>query len=744
MRKKFVQLVAGGISLTCILSSIPNQVFATAISEQTQVVVNVEQGIIREEELEQEQGESEEKEESQEKENQEEVKDEVQEEQEEVKVENPGEDINGEQTPVEEVPIETLPAEELPQEVAPAIGGIERLEEPIVLASTLKQDFIKRLYETCLNRTPIDTEINYWVGKIENGEATGASLADFFVNSNELKQQNLSNVAYIKVLYTAFFNRVAEDNGLEYWINQIGSGMSRKDILKIFVDSQEYTDVCEAYGIQKGSLADPDDELEGYTPIQKFVHRFYTKCMGRTPDASGLNYWAQGLINKQFTGQEIAESFVNSNEFTNKNLSDSDYIDVMYSVFFDRAADQGGKNYWLGLLNPWNRNMVLQSFIQSNEFFSICESYGITAVDEHPDIVGFTRGTGTQENPYVITKPEQFELIESNIDKVNQNTYFVLGKDISLQGIVFTPIGAKTPFSGQFDGKGYTLNNLTVNGSGSYGAMFVRTSETASISNVNLVKVSIINLNNNYYTAGLVGENNGQVSNCHVQGVVKATNNYLGGLIAYNKGRIYNSSFEGTCIGDSTLGGLVGGNTGTIDDCYSKGTNTGKSTIGGLIGDNYGTVTNSYSVSESTTSNSFAGGLIGYDSKGKVYNSFSMGSVNGYHQYRGGLVGESEYGYFENCYSATKLNDVHWNYSYNGLLIGYSKNATLNTCYGNSDSRTSWGNYEGDKVDCKLFTTQQMKTSNFVQLLNSNVASSYWKNWTRNDNVNEGLPYFVD
>ena len=43
------------------------------------------------------------------------------------------------------------------------------------------------------------------------------------------------------------------------------------------------------------------------TSLKELVTRFYRGCMGREPDAGGLNYWAQQLHKKKATGADMLE-----------------------------------------------------------------------------------------------------------------------------------------------------------------------------------------------------------------------------------------------------------------------------------------------------------------------------------------------------------------------------------------------------------------------------------------------------
>ncbi len=137
---------------------------------------------------------------------------------------------------------------------------------------------------------------------------------------------------------------------------------------------------------------------------------------------------------------------------------------------------------------------------------------------------------------------------------------------------------------------------------------------------------------------GLVGYNQGSISNSYATGIVAGTNNLVGGLVGYNNngGTISNSYATGTVSGEGGVGGLVGYNStsGTISNSYATGSvSRGSYDVGGLVGANYGTISNGYTTSQATGvvpgTNDLVGGLVGYNnSGGTISNGFWDDSVN--------------------------------------------------------------------------------------------------------------------
>lgn len=112
--------------------------------------------------------------------------------------------------------------------------------------------------------------------------------------------------------------------------------------------------------------------------VSDFVSRFYQVVLGRNAETSGLNYWVNSLETGTRAGADVARGFIFSNEFMSKNLGNEAYVDVLYAAFFNRMADPGGRNHWLGrLYGGGSREEVLNGFIYSQEFADLCQQYSI-------------------------------------------------------------------------------------------------------------------------------------------------------------------------------------------------------------------------------------------------------------------------------------------------------------------------------------------------------------------------------
>ncbi len=239
------------------------------------------------------------------------------------------------------------------------------------------EDFVKRLYTNILQREADASGLKAWTDVLKSGKEQGAKVAQGFIESPEFQKRKLTDTQYLEILYQTFFDRKADKAGLDAWLDVLDSGLSRMHVFKGFAESNEFTEICEEYGIIRGNvtLTAPMDQNEGVT---KFIVRCYRLCLGRDADKDGLNSWCTQILTGKNTAKEAAHGFVFSDEFIKKNLSDKEYVKTMYRVFMDREADPAGLDAWVKVLKSGkSREHVFNGFADSGEFKEICAEYGI-------------------------------------------------------------------------------------------------------------------------------------------------------------------------------------------------------------------------------------------------------------------------------------------------------------------------------------------------------------------------------
>lgn len=245
------------------------------------------------------------------------------------------------------------------------------------LGSVGKPKFIILLYENTLGRYPSQGEIDYWERELSNGR-TGADTAYGFLFSEEFQNKNYGNSEYVEHLYLSLMGRSSDSAGMAYWVKRLEDGMSRNYVFGQFINSREFGNLCSTYGIERGAATLTEERDKNYD-VTRFVARNYTQFLGRNYDAEGLNYWTEFINNRTKSMQDVAFGFVFSPECENKNLSDYEFVAMLYRGCFDREGDRAGIDYWVEKLRSGEKDRmgVFYGFANSQEFADMVKSYGL-------------------------------------------------------------------------------------------------------------------------------------------------------------------------------------------------------------------------------------------------------------------------------------------------------------------------------------------------------------------------------
>ena len=209
-----------------------------------------------------------------------------------------------------------------------------------------------------------------------------------------------------------------------------------------------------------------------------------------------------------------------------------------------------------------------------------------------------------------------------------------------------------------------------------YAGLFGYLGSNATVKNLGMInsKISAIT-NNTAYSGGIVGLNEGTITNCYNSGVVIAT----------------------TTSGDTYSGGIAGENWKTITNCYNTGEVTGLDS-GGIAGYNFGTIQNCYN-SGDVTGSSYSGGIAGYNSTNEtITNCYNSGDVTG-SSYSGGIAGyNSTNETITNCYNSGVVTGT----DYSGGIAGYNE-GTITNCYSKSNGNQKLIGNDTGAAGCKTF-----------------------------------------
>ena len=242
---------------------------------------------------------------------------------------------------------------------------------------TATENFVVNIYEKLLGRPYDQAGLAYWSGHLSNKKISAADIIVQFVNSAEFKTKNVQNTVFVDSLYQALFNRNATPQEQQRWVGALTTGVSQTGVISHLIASEEFQQVAKNAGIIAGSITvtnAPDVNLE----LTKYVERCYATVLGRKADQGGLNYWTGLVLNGTLTPEQVAERIVFSVESRGYNVSNQDFVKMLYATYMGRTEDTVGFNYWAKLLSSGtSREAVASAFGRSTEFKLIVKSFGL-------------------------------------------------------------------------------------------------------------------------------------------------------------------------------------------------------------------------------------------------------------------------------------------------------------------------------------------------------------------------------
>lgn len=346
----------------------------------------------------------------------------------------------------------------------------------------------------------------------------------------------------------------------------------------------------------------------------------------------------------------------------------------------------------------------------------------------------FTPSSGYEviDDVYHIYNAEGLMKWASDADVLTKK--LVLENDIYLTGKIWTPIGNKdASYSGDFDGNGKFINNLTVDSDagsvGFFGGLAagavvhnvkfdnakVSSSNGASyvgvVAGASLGKIEDCNVRNSEvsgtYAGAITGNNSLQVNGCNALDVKVTASEVAGGIAGVSFGKVEYCTLSGYSVivaegNSSRAGGIIGSTSeesgvstsGRLLKCAVDGATISGYWAGGIAGENsFGIVAQCIANRVTVTHNSSQpssrlGGVVGYNTRGDVVASYSAYSTIGGQgltsEAIGGIVGYNynSAAYVYGCYSThvSILGSVSGSESGMGSIAGYTS-GHVTSCY---------------------------------------------------------------
>ncbi|WP_194725882.1 DUF4214 domain-containing protein [Noviherbaspirillum malthae] len=148
----------------------------------------------------------------------------------------------------------------------------------------------------------------------------------------------------------------------DYTITSDGSSITVKN-------NATGTDIDKLFNVERIEFSDVAVAFDGNAQAGQ-AYRLYQAAFDRKPDLPGIGYWMDKL-EKGVQLLDVAYGFINSPEFQSKygpNLSNKDFVTLLYKNVLHREPDASGAVYWeKALQDGVSRAQILLGFSESVE-----------------------------------------------------------------------------------------------------------------------------------------------------------------------------------------------------------------------------------------------------------------------------------------------------------------------------------------------------------------------------------------
>ena len=242
-----------------------------------------------------------------------------------------------------------------------AIGRASFIDGQMDYSTSSPAAQVARLYDTGFDRVADQDGLNFWSDAVNKG-VTLVNVAQAFLDSNEAAARGyaaLSNSDFVDRLFQFSVGHGAGTDGSADVARLDAGTATRAQVLAQISERQEHV-AASPNRLPGQWVADP-------TALQ--AARLYDAALDRLPDAAGLQTWIS-VLKAGPTLQQVAASFMNTDTFRAHydGLSNADYVEQLYHLVLNRDGEASGVAGWVASLDRGvDRASVLAAFSESPE-----------------------------------------------------------------------------------------------------------------------------------------------------------------------------------------------------------------------------------------------------------------------------------------------------------------------------------------------------------------------------------------
>jgi hypothetical protein len=113
------------------------------------------------------------------------------------------------------------------------------------------QGFVEMLYGNLCKRVYDDEGRNYWIQELASGAMSADQVVGQFIFENEIASEVavMTNEEFVTFLYHCLFALTPDAEGYAQWVSFMSAGNSKTDTLMAFLNNPEWTSICAMYNV---------------------------------------------------------------------------------------------------------------------------------------------------------------------------------------------------------------------------------------------------------------------------------------------------------------------------------------------------------------------------------------------------------------------------------------------------------------------------------------------------------------
>lgn len=235
--------------------------------------------------------------------------------------------------------------------------------------------FINDIYKIA-NITITNDEKDKKVNNVINSKLSGSAIIKSIVESEEFKNLGLTDEEYVKTIGKICLDEDLSSDEVNKYAEQLISGTNRNELLKTFINNNKFVTKCNKFGLEKGEYT-ASKIVSTSKLAEEYVKNAYEELINKNSD--NLGNIKQEVASGKTTVTKMLQTFIESNAFKNRNLSNEDYVTSLFKASLNREPSSEEKEKYTKELETASKEDIFKEIVDTNEFKKLCNKNYLVA-----------------------------------------------------------------------------------------------------------------------------------------------------------------------------------------------------------------------------------------------------------------------------------------------------------------------------------------------------------------------------